>query len=157
MSDQIEQLEKLTSEAVPVIFEGMLSMHMAAESPAPLPDDPAGQLIASVGFIGDANGVVFIYVSMTFAREITSRMLGIELAEVDNDEMVVDAIGEIGNQVAGYVKSRLCTNGKTCMLTIPSVVRGQRMSVEGSSAFTRRIVGFRNTHHLMWAEVLLKN
>jgi len=156
MNDQIEQLEKLTREAVPKVFEGMLSMQVTAVAPPPLPEDPNGQLLASVGFTGDATGIVFLYLSMTFAREITGQILGIPATEVDQDEMVADAMGELSNQVAGYVKSRLCTNGKACMLTIPSVVRGQRMSVERPSAFIRRVIGFQNSHHVLWAEVILK-
>lgn len=71
--------------------------------------------------------------------------------------MVTDAIGELSNMVAGYVKSRLCTNGSSCTLTIPSVVRGQQLHVEGSALIMRRVIGFRNcTHHLL-AEVLLRD
>ena len=60
-------------------------------------------------------------------------MLGISESEVDAGEMVTDAIGELSNMVAGYVKSRLCDSGLPCTLTIPSVVRGQELSVEGSA------------------------
>ena len=83
-------------------------------------------------------------------------MLGITEAEVDSGEMVTDAIGELSNMVVGYVKSRLCNSGLPCVLTIPSVVRGQQLSIEGSAQCTRKMIGFRNcTHHLL-AEVMLK-
>jgi chemotaxis protein CheX len=94
---------------------------------------------------------------MGFARVITSRMLGIGESEVDPGEMVTDAIGELSNMVAGYVKSRLCNGGLPCTLTIPSVVRGQELSVEGSTQLVRRVIGFRNCKYHLLAEVLLKN
>jgi len=70
--------------------------------------------------------------------------------------MVTDAIGELSNMVAGYVKSRLCNGGLPCVLTIPSVVRGQQLSVEGSAQVMRRVIGFRNCAHHLLAEVMLK-
>jgi len=83
-------------------------------------------------------------------------MLGIEDAEVDPGEMVNDAVGELSNMVAGYVKSRLCDAGSQCTLTIPSVVRGQQLSVELSSNVTRRVIGFRNGENQLVAEVMVK-
>ena len=157
MNDQMEQIDRLIREAVKEVFQSMLSMEVNPEPPSPLAPDPDGQIIGSVGFIGDATGIIYLYAGIGFARVITSRLLGISEREVDTVEMVNDAIGELSNMVVGYVKSRLCNSGLPCTLTIPSVVRGQQLSVEGSALLTRRIIGFRNcTHHLL-AEVLLKD
>jgi len=57
----------------------------------------------------------------------------------------------------GYVKSHLCDNGLRCTLTIPSVVRGQQLSVEGSTQVTSRVIGFRNCQYHLLAEVMLKD
>jgi len=157
MSDQIEQIDRLTREAVKEVFQSMLSMEVNPEPPSPLAADPAGQIIGSVGFIGEATGIIYLYAGVGFARVITSRMLGIAEPEVDPGEMVTDAIGELSNMVAGYVKSRLCNGGLPCTLTIPSVVRGQELSVEGSARVIRRVIGFRNCKHHLLAEVLLKD
>jgi CheY-specific phosphatase CheX len=70
--------------------------------------------------------------------------------------MVTDAMGELSNMVVGFVKSRLCNSGLSCVLTIPSVVRGQQLSVESSANMTRRAIGFRNCAHHLLAEVVLK-
>jgi chemotaxis protein CheX len=157
MEKQIEQIDQLTREAVKEVFQSMLSMEVSPEAASPLEADPAGQIIGSVGFIGEATGIIYLYAGIGFARVITGRLLGITEAEVDTGEMVTDAIGELSNMVAGYVKSRLCNDGLPCVLTIPSVVRGQQLSVEGSAQVRRRVIGFRNcTHHLL-AEVLLKD
>jgi chemotaxis protein CheX len=157
MNKQMEQIDQLTREAVKEVFETMLSMEVSPEPPSPLTPDPAGEIIGSVGFIGEATGIIYLYAGIGFARVIAGRMLGVPESEVDPGEMVTDAIGELSNMVVGYVKSRLCNSGLPCTLTIPSVVRGQQLSVEGSALLTRRIIGFRNcTHHLL-AEVLLKD
>ncbi|HEX3799598.1 MAG TPA: chemotaxis protein CheX [Verrucomicrobiae bacterium] len=156
MSKQTEQIEAWTRQAVPEVFLGMLSMELSADAPAPLPLDAAGQIIGSVGFTGEATGIIYLYAGVTFAKVITGRMLGIEEAEVDPGDMVNDAIGELSNMVVGFVKSRLCDAGSACTLTIPSVVRGQQLSVEGSSQVSRRVVGFRSGQHQLVAEVLVK-
>ena len=132
-------------------------MEVQFEESAPLPDDPTGQIIGSVGFIGDATGIIYLYLSMDFARHITSVMLGIAESEVDGDEMVGDAIGELSNIVVGSVKSRLCDAGQPCTLTIPSVVRGRNLKVEAASNIQRKVIAFRNSHHHLLAELLLKN
>jgi len=156
MSNQIEQVETLTQKAVQTVFQSMVSMNMAPESPVPLPPNAAGQIIASVGFIGEATGVIYLYFNVGFATLIASRMLGIPEKEVDNEEMVNDAMGELSNMVVGYVKSHLQDGGLSCTLTIPSIVRGQQLSVEGSSQIAKKVIGFRDGGHQMLAEVLLK-
>jgi chemotaxis protein CheX len=157
MTNQIEQIDQLTRNAVKEVFQSMLSMEVNPEPSSPLTPDPDGQIIGSVGFIGEATGIIYLYAGMGFARVITGRLLGISESEVDPGEMVTDAIGELSNMVVGYVKSRLCDGGLACTLTIPSVVRGQQLSVEGSAQVIRRVIGFRNCRHHLLAEVLLKD
>ncbi len=157
MINQIERIDQLTREAVKEVFQSMLAMEVNPEPPSPLTPDPAGQIIGSVGFIGEATGIIYLYAGIGFARVITSRLLGISEPEVDAGEMVTDAIGELSNMVVGYVKSRLCDGGLACTLTIPSVVRGQQLTVEGSAQISRRVIGFRNCKYHLLAEVLLKD
>jgi chemotaxis protein CheX len=156
MTKQIEQIVELTSKAVPEVFQVMLSMDLNTVDPAVTPLDPAGEIVGSVGFTGEATGIVCLYASLNFAKTIASRMLGIEIAQVEGDEMVNDAFGELSNMVVGHVKSRLCDAGLPCTLTIPSIVRGENVRVEGSSQVGRRIIGFRNCEHYLLAEVLVK-
>jgi chemotaxis protein CheX len=157
MNKQLEQIDQLTRDAVQEVFQSMLSMEVSAGEPTPLTPDPNGQIIGSVGFIGEATGIIYLYADLTFARVITGRLLGITDAEVDPADMVTDAMGELSNMVVGYVKSRLCNAGLPCTLTIPSVVRGQQLKVEGSANVTRRVIGFNNCQHHLLAEILLKD
>jgi len=157
MNDQIEQVDQLTRKAVKHVFQSMVSMEVNPEPPSPLAADPAGQIIGSVAFVGEATGIIYLCAGVGFARVITSLMLGISEPEVDSGEMVTDAIGELSNMVAGYVKSRLCDSGWSCVLTIPSVVRGQQLSVESSAQATRRVIGFRNCNYHLLAELVLKD
>ncbi len=156
MTKQIDQVVELTSKAVLEVFQVMMSMDLNTADPAGTLPDPAGDIVGSVGFTGKATGVVCLCAGLIFAKVITSRMLGIEMVEVDDDGMVNDAFGELSNMVAGYVKSRLCDAGLPCLLSMPSIVRGQRLKIEGPSQVGRRMIGFRNCQHRLLVEVLLK-
>jgi chemotaxis protein CheX len=156
MTKQIERIEELTRKAVPEVFQVMLSMDLNEEDAVSTQMDSVEQIVGSVGFTGEATGIVYLYAGLDFAKVITSRMLGIEVAEVDQDEMVNDAFGELSNMVVGHVKSRLCDAGLPCTLTIPSIVRGQHLRVKGSAQVERRIIGFRNQENRLLAEVLVK-
>jgi chemotaxis protein CheX len=156
MTKRIDQVEEFTRIAVPEIFQVMLSMELEPENTASVPTDPDGQIVGWVGFAGEATGMVYLHAGLGFAKLITSRMLGIEVAEVDQNEMVNDAFGELSNMVVGHVKSRLCDAGLPCTLTIPSVARGQHLKIEGPSQVEKRIMAFRSSEYRLLAEVLVK-
>ncbi len=157
LTEQAQQIEELTTLAVQEVFLSMVSLQVAIEPPVHLPATSEGQIIGSVGFIGEATGVIYLYAQVGFAKIITARMLGITEQDVDSDEMVNDAMGELSNMVVGYVKSRLCDRGLPCTITIPSIVRGQQLSIERPNEVIRRALGFRAGEHHLLAEVLLKN
>jgi chemotaxis protein CheX len=157
MNNQIEQIEALTQEAVRKVFHSMVSMDLSVAEPDQEPHEPVEQIIASVGFIGEATGVIHLYVDLAFAKTIASKMLGVAEADVDGDETVNDAMGELSNMVVGYVKSHIANGEVPCTLTIPSIVRGQQMSVEGSSSIKKKVLGFRDGTNQLLAEILLKD
>jgi len=152
----MQHLEEFTRQAVREVFQSMVSMDVIAEPPSPI-TDAEGQIVGSVGFVGDINGVIYLYAGNSFARLATGKMLGISEAEVDNQEMVNDALGELTNMVAGCVKTRLVRDGRPCALTIPTIVRGQGLSVESPADVARKIIGFREGDHHFLAELLLKD
>jgi chemotaxis protein CheX len=156
MTEPFEQVETLTCESVREVFQSMLSMELSPAPPVPMEPDPDGQIVGSVGFIGNISGVIHLTGGARFARVITSRMLGIREDEVEGTEMVNDAMGELSNMVVGYVKSRLCDRGWTCTLTIPSIVRGQQLSIEGPTQTLRKVLAFRSGEFQLLAELLLK-
>lgn len=138
----IDDIRDLLNNSVRDVLATMFSLE--AQS-APAADVRVGDepLVAgSVGFIGDVNGVVYIMVPEGFARSLACQMLGLSEAELDGDEMVNDVIGELSNMVVGGVKSQLCDRGLSCVLTIPSVVRGQSLSAEPVKSIERRRLGF---------------
>lgn len=153
----IDVLEDLVKGAVSEVFSTMLSIKTEPDSTLALLTNGGSHVATSVGFIGQVTGIVFIYSNDAYARVITSRMLGLDPKEVDGEEIVNDSMGELGNMVVGHIKSRLCDRGMSCVLTIPSIVRGSQFSIQPVTSATRIVVGFRcDTTEQIAIEVLIK-
>ena len=153
----IDDLEVLLKSAVCDVLRTMLNFDAHS---VPLDKEVAkseAHVAGSVGFIGTMSGVVYIYTSATFAARMTSLLLGLAEREIPADELVNDAMGELANMIVGNFKSALVERGLSCVLTIPSIVRGTHFSIEAVSSTTRRVLCFRcdDSHHLV-VETLIK-
>ena len=76
-----------------------------------------------VGLAGTYNGLVSLHMPSTLAMRATSSMLGMEVAEIDDD--VNDAMGEIANMIAGSFKLHLSKSGMDIQISTPSVIHGK--------------------------------
>ncbi len=151
-----DAVEEFTRGAVRDVFNQMLALEVKDDEPTPLAPDAAGQIIGSVGFIGQATGIVYLSAGVGLARVFTGTMLGLPEAEVE-DDMINDAFGELSNMVVGAVKSRLCDRGWSCELTIPSIVRGTGLRVESVANEKQTVFGFRAGEHRLLVEVAIKD
>ncbi len=117
------------------------------------------QVVGTVGFIGEMNGLIYLYLPTTFARICTAKMLGMTDAELDEagDECINDAIGELTNMSVGSFKNSLCDAGYPCKLTIPSILRGSNFCVEPISTAQRYVYSFDCGGHKVVADILLKS
>jgi chemotaxis protein CheX len=115
-------------------------------------------VVGTVGFIGDINGLLYLYLDLDFARKATSHLLGMTESEVDEagDEVVNDAVGEITNMTVGSFKNGLCDAGYPCKLTIPSILRGSNFCIEPISSATRQIYYFSCGGQRVVADILMK-
>lgn len=115
-------------------------------------------VVGTVGFIGEANGLIYLYLPEVFARMATGRLLGLEGHELDaaGAEEVNDAIGEVTNMTVGVFKNCLCDAGYACRLTIPSILRGSNFHVEPVSSALRRIFSFDCSGHQVVADIMMK-
>jgi chemotaxis protein CheX len=153
----IEDLEHLVGSAVTEVMTTMMSFRV---QPTPNTINFAsgeGHVASAVGFIGKTTGVIYLYASDTFARQMTCRLLGLEDSDIDGDEMVNDAMGELANMVVGHIKSRLVDRGLACVLTIPSIIRGSSFSIEPVSSAERRVYFFDCDQSRLGVEVMLKH
>jgi chemotaxis protein CheX len=142
-------------------FVGVTDMSRSDDL-SPPPTGPATGMttfvVGTVGFLGDINGLIYLYFDEGFARLTTCHLLGMTDVEVTEagDEVVNDAIGEITNMTVGSFKNGLCDAGYPCMLTIPSILRGSNFSIEPVSSTTRFVYNFESTGHKVAVDILLK-
>jgi len=129
-----------------------------APSQSPLAGNSRAHVVGTVGFIGDATGLIYLYLDLAFARHCTCQLLGMTEAELDDagDEEMNDAIGELTNMTEGSFKNGLCDAGYPCKLTIPSMLHGSNVTIEPNSSVTRHIYKFDCGGHRIIADVLIK-
>jgi len=119
----------------------------------------APHVVGSVGFVGDINGLVYLYLPRPFARMATCHLLGLTDSELTDagEGAVTDAVGEITNMTVGSFKNALCDAGFPCMLTIPSIITGSAISVESVGGTERSLYTFQCSGHRLVAAVLMKS
>jgi chemotaxis protein CheX len=128
------------------VCDGFNTMLTVEAQPAPPPDlraSPESIVAGSVGFAGDVTGVVYLHVTAPFARTLASRLLGLSEAELSDDSMVNDAIGELSKMVVGNFESNLCDAGLTCKLSPPNIRRTADLKLRVSEGALAERLGFR--------------
>ncbi|PTX90884.1 chemotaxis protein CheX [Opitutus sp. ER46] len=117
------------------------------------------QVVGTVGFIGDCNGLIYLHLDLAFAKACTCHLLGMTDKELElaGDEVINDAIGELTNMTVGSFKNALCDAGYPCKLTIPSILRGTNFSIEPISSAVRHIYYFDCAEHRVIADILMKS
>jgi chemotaxis protein CheX len=164
------QIRESIVRAMSDVFKTMLGRFVQLRTPdakgradlGPTPSPaapPPPKVIGTVGFLGDANGVIYLYFEELFAQQCTANMLGLhetEIAKVGSDQ-VNDAIGELTNMVVGCFKNGLCDAGYPCKLTIPSILRGINFCIGPISSVQRHVYSFDCRGHRVVADILMKS
>ncbi len=139
-------------------FVGSTPQPLGSASPIAATQDRQLYVVGTVGFIGEVNGLIYLYLEEPFARLCTCQLLGMTEPELEaaGDEVINDAIGELTNMTVGGFKNGLCDAGYPCKLTIPSILRGSNFSIEPISSATRHTFNFESGGHKLIADILLK-
>ncbi len=159
-------IREYINRAVTDVFKTMVGREPSFSTPADAPqasksltppDRP--QVVGTVGFLGDVNGLVYLHLDLAFARLCTCHLLGMTEQELDEagDEVINDAIGEMTNMTVGSFKNGLCDAGYPCKLTIPSILRGTNFSIEPISSAVRHVYFFDCAEHRVVADILMKS
>jgi len=160
ITDQL--IQECIIKSVQSVFRTMAGQDIAfveqGGAAAALNTASSSEIIGSVGFVGEANGLIYLCLSEEFAKIASSRVLGMSLNEVEahGNEVIHDAIGEITNMVVGGFKNTLCDLGFPCKLTLPAIVRGHKLSIAAIKAATRHVFQFDYLGHRLVADVQIK-
>jgi chemotaxis protein CheX len=160
-------IREYINRAVTDVFQTMVSLAPTIaeqiESPngraVQVAESSRPQVVGTVGFVGECNGLVYLHLDLALARDCTSRLLGMTEAELDEagDEVVNDAVGELTNMTVGGFKNALSDAGFPCKLTIPSILRGTNFSIEPIGSVARNVYYFACGAHRLVADVLMKS
>ena len=104
-------------------------------------------ITAFVGFTGVVQGVIYIAVGRDLGNKLTSAFLGMDADEVaaEGDETVNDALSELAKMCVDVFKNRICDRGYHCMLTLPSLIRGNNIAIQSNihQGIIRQVHNFR--------------
>jgi chemotaxis protein CheX len=75
----------------------------------------------AIGFAGRVTGHVYLRMSSVSARAIAAGILGLQPGELNDNDEIRDAAGELLNIMTGNFKSNLCDAGLDCKLQPPKV------------------------------------
>ena len=139
------------------VFATMLSMKVKMGNGDSHGAEEGNLIVGSVSFAGEVVGNVSIYVPIDFALMITAAMLDMEVDEVESDEEMQDAIGELCNMVGGDLKSRLCDFGLPCVLSIPTITSGNDFKIQSKGWMRNERFSFQHRGHAARVEVYLKS
>ncbi len=120
-------LRDIVRDAVPRVFETMLSLPVA-----PLPAAPsarAERVSGTIGIGGErVSGAIFVHFPEALAGHVTAAMIG--GASAADSSAQNDVVCELTNMIGGAIKSALCDATWPCAMSTPSVIRGMAFSVE---------------------------
>jgi chemotaxis protein CheX len=107
--------------SVEEVFQLMLGVACERSSVATAPEPES--VTAVVGFGGLLSGACVFRSGQSTAIRIAALMTGMEFDEMD--DTVKDAIGEIGNMLAGAWKGKVPDLAANCGLSLPAVITGR--------------------------------
>jgi chemotaxis protein CheX len=84
----------------------------------------------AIALSGNASGVVYTAFPVELAKLVAEKMLGGAVSDQD----ISDIVSELTNMIGGNFKSQLCDLGFNCTLSIPTVVKGDKINIAAKSA-----------------------
>lgn len=96
-------------------------------------DSSVGEVVGIIG-LSNADEKIRGFLSVGFSEgsivQIVSNMLGEEFTGICDE--VREAVGEIANMISGQVRQSLSSQGLKLQASLPSVVSGKDLTMEGS-------------------------
>ena len=152
------------NRAVQVVFKTMIGK---AAKPVPHFADPSvysvaldqDHVVGTAGMVGAINGLIYLYLELSFAKLCAGRLLGLSPREINRsgDDVVNDAVGELTNMTIGTLKNQLADRGFPCRLTIPSILRGREFTITPIKSAVRHIYRFDIDGHGVTADLLVQS
>ena len=150
------EIETFLTESVVDVFDMMMSMDI--NQLKEIPDFGMGKnrIVGSVGFAGEATGIISIHVNRDFARIMTAAMMGVGVSEIEGEDEIKDVICEISNIIGGNLKSAFTDFGLMLSLSTPSITYGSDFKIESMNMQRYETFAFQYQEHVVLVQVGLK-
>jgi len=102
-------------------------------------DESARGMSAVIGISEGISGYLALHVSSGDACKIAGTMLGDSYPEVD--DIVCDAIGELGNMLGGSLKKFSGRYGEPFKISVPTIVRGKDYEMHAAKDSEQILLG----------------
>ena len=152
---RISAVEKAIHLAITDTFKTMLSMDLAKVGKVSDPGLDDQRYVAAVNFGGEVVGTLGLHASREFAFSIAGTMLGMEAAELDEEE-VKDVLGELSNIVSGNLKSDFLDADLACVISPPAITRGSDFRIKSSKIGEHHQWIYRHKTHELLIEISIK-
>jgi CheY-specific phosphatase CheX len=127
--DVSEVLGTCLTATVERVFSTMISLKtetLRIDDLGTSADENLPPVTGSVSFAGAVTGVVYFSMNTALSKALTSRISGGD-SPTESEEN--DVIGELTNMITGNMKTALADKGYNSSLSIPSVVRGNGITL----------------------------
>ena len=114
-------------------------------------DKAMGDISGILEMSGDLTGSVAVSFTEKSILGIVSKMFGEEMTKMD--EEIIDAVGEIGNMISGYVTTKMTEMGKTVKVKLSRVEMGSGHAIGHDSEKQVVALPFTTTQGEMVIEV----
>ena len=137
------------------VFETMVFTDAIPGVPHPSrPGEPRAEIVATIALTGPSNAVVTLYGTIAMAKSIAASMLGMAVEEIN--EEYADAMGELGNMIAGSFRNRMTAMGGTWAISVPTVTVGQRIFTHYPEDVGRVVCPFEVSGNNLSVELVLR-
>lgn len=133
--DLKELLNKYLADSVEDAFQATIELTPQQTAEPIMSEEEC--IISSIGFTGTIDGSFSICLSCSSAKKIVSKMLQMEI--VDMNEDIIDGIAEQINMIAGGVKMKLANGEHDFEISIPTTIKGNRMVILSDFSQTNMI------------------
>ena len=123
--DLNELLNKYLTESVDDALKATIELTPQKVDKAIMSEEEC--IISSIGFTGTIDGSFSICLSCSSAKKIVSKMLQMEIVDMNDD--IIDGIAEQINMIAGGVKMKLAKGEHDFEISIPTTIKGNRMVI----------------------------
>ena len=127
-SDILKILNRYTPEVLQTMA-GLIAAPGAGNNNAPQSCVLSG-VAGAIALSGNASGVVYTAFPEELAKLVAGQILGTAVSDQD----ISDIVSELTNMIGGNFKSQLCDLGFDCTLSIPTIVKGDKINIAAKSA-----------------------